>query len=99
MKEKYFNLTILQNRKGITKLRTSYKLGSVLGKWCNKISGITLCKYCGNGEIKNEIYFFFECRNYNVLRKDTFKRIIEIEEINLEIKDRLDKLRLLFSEA
>ena len=46
--------------------------------------------------MENEIQFFFQCRNYDALRKYTFKTIKEIEEINFETKDRLDKLRLLF---
>ena len=74
MEEKPFNLNKLENRKAAIKLRTSsYKLGSVLGKWCNKISDVTLYKYCGNSKIENKINFFFECRNYDSLRKDTFK--------------------------
>ena len=68
MEEKPFNLNKLENRKAAIKLRTSsYKLGSVLGKWCNKISDVTLYKYCGNSKIENK------CRNYDSLRKDTFK--------------------------
>lgn len=52
-----------------------------------------------NGETENDIHFFFQRRNYDALRKDIFKTIKEIEEISLEPNDRLDKLRLLFSEG
>ena len=29
----------------------------------------------GNGEIENEIHFFFESRNYDALRQDTSKKL------------------------
>lgn len=76
-------MTKLENTKPTTKLRaSSHKLGAVLGKKCNEITYIRPCKSCGNGEIEGEINSFFESRNYDALRKNTFKRIKEIEKIN-----------------
>ena len=78
-------MTNLENRKAITTPRTSsHKLRSILGKMYDKITDITLCKYCCNGEIRNQINFFSEFRNYGALRKDTLRRIKELEEMNLE---------------
>ena len=45
------------------------------------------CKFCGNSEIEKKIHSFFECRNFDKLRKDTFERIGKIEEVILETKD------------
>ena len=74
-------MTNLENNEAITNLRiSSHKLRSVLGKWYSNMKDIALYR-------ERNTFFLFECRNHDALRNDTFKRIKEIKEIDLQTKD------------
>lgn len=75
------NLTNLENRKEIANLELLRKKQEAFQESGTK-NYKHVSKYCGHGEIENEIYFFFECRNYDALqnvriRKDTFQELKE----------------------
>ena len=99
-KEKYLSLHNLENRKAISKLRTSsHKLGNVLAKWYKNNKNIQICKYCNSSDIEDENHFFFECKRYETIRNDTFQIIKETENINLKTREKTEKLRALFAQG
>ena len=58
-----------------------------------------ICKYCNEGTIENEFHLIFSCDNYTESRNDTFKFIKEIDNIDLQKGNKLQKLHIFFSHS
>ena len=57
-----------------------------------------ICKNCEKKQIENEIHIF-SCKKYDSIRRKAFNNINEVDDINQQIGNKVDKLKLFFSEA
>ena len=97
--ETYLNIHNRENRRAITKIRTSsHKLEIETGRWNNVNRDLRICKNCNLHEVENETHFLFECRMHVTERKlfyDTIKTKMNID-LSTSLPD-VDKLKTLFS--
>ena len=97
--ETYLNIHNRENRRAITKIRTSsHKLEIETGRWNNVNRDLRICKNCNIHEVENETHFLFECRMHVTERKlfyDTIKTKMNID-LSTSLPD-VDKLKTLFS--
>ena len=58
-----------------------------------------ICKNCGKKEIENEIHKIFSCNKYDNIRRKAFNDINKVDNIKLQIGDKVEKLKLFFAEG
>ena len=96
--ESYLKIKDYENRKAISKLRTSsHHLKIETGRWSNITRENRLCTQCSKNKIEDEYHFLFECSRHTTERKIAFETIKNITSINLsDDSKQTEKLRLLF---
>ena len=58
-KERFLNLKQFKNRQAMAKIRlSSRKLASRTAKWYNTNREEQFSKFCNQGQVENEVYFF-----------------------------------------
>ena len=60
---------------------------------------IKICKKCEKREIENEIHIIFSCNKYDSIRRKVFNDINEVDDIKLQIGNKIEKLKLFFAEG
>ena len=97
--ETYLNIHNRENRRAITKIRTSsHKLEIETGRWNNVSRDLRICNNCNLHEVENETHFIFECRMHVIERNkfyDTIKTKLNID-LSTSLPD-VDKLKTLFN--
>ena len=58
-----------------------------------------ICKNCEKTDIENEIHIIFSCNNYDNIRSKAFNDINKVDNIKLQIKNKVKKLKLFFAEG
>ena len=58
-----------------------------------------ICKYCEKKEIENEIYIIFSCNKYDKIRSKVINNINGVDNIKLQIGNKVEKLKLFFAEG
>ena len=97
--ENYLKIKNYQNRRALTKLRTSsHRLAIETGRWVNAKREERTCKQCNENKIEDENHLLFDCKAYTEKRLTTFQFIQSQIGIDLscEIR-RTDNLKILFS--
>ena len=97
--ENYLKIKSYQNRRALTKLRTSsHNLAIETGRWANTKREERLCKQCNENKIEDENHLLFECKAYTEKRLTTFQFIQSQLGIDLSCEIRkTDNLKILFS--
>ena len=54
-------------------------------------------KNCKRKEIENEIYMIFSCDKYDKIWKKPFKDLNEVDNIKLQIGNKIEKLKIFFA--
>ena len=57
-----------------------------------------ICKNCEK-KIENEIHIIFSCNKYDNIRSKAFNDINEVDNIKLQIENKVEKLKLFFPEG
>ena len=96
--ENYLKINFFQNRRALTKLRTStHNLAIETGRWTKTEREQRLCTQCTEHKIEDEKHFLFECPTYSENRKLAFTQIKNKTEIDLmDENNRIDNLKQLF---
>ena len=91
--ESYLELKNVNQKKNITKLRTSsHNLMIEKGRYLNLNREERLCPFCPNKIIEDEIHFLFICPLYKQLRNDFFTYMsiqCQLELTHLSITDKI----------
>ena len=58
-----------------------------------------ICKNCEKTDIENEIHIIFSCNNYDNILSKAFNDINKVDNIKLQIKNKVEKLKLFFAEG
>ena len=58
-----------------------------------------ICKNCGKKDIEDEIHKIFGCSKYDNIRRKAFNDINKVDNIKLQIGDKVEKLKLFFAEG
>ena len=58
-----------------------------------------VCKNCEKKETENEIHIIFSCNKYDNIQRKAFKDINELDDIKLQIGNKIEKLKLFFAEG
>ena len=94
------NLNNFNNRNAITKIRfSSHNFALNTTKWYNLQEGMKICKNYEKKEIENEIHIIFSCNKYDNIRKKAFNNTNEVDNIKLQIGNKIEKLKLFFAEG
>ena len=56
-----------------------------------------ICKNRDKKEIENEIQIIFSCNKYDNIRRKAFNDINEVDNIKLQIGNKVEKLKLFFA--
>ena len=98
-REKYLKIENVENRRAITKLRTSaHNLLIETGRWENIDRKSRICRHCYKQEIEDEEHFLFYCNMYAQTRPTTFQSIKELTTIDLlNTNDKIHHLKELFN--
>ena len=96
--EYYLKINNFENRRALTKLRTScHNLLIETGRWNNIDRHARLCKKCTQNTVEDEMHFLFDCNMYSHERTETFNFVKFQTNIDLFINaNRLSNLKLLF---
>ena len=96
--ENYLKIKNFENRRALTKLRTSsHNLAIETGRWSKIERKNRLCEQCTENIIEDEIHFLFDCKKYSSNRNITFKYIKYQTGLDLHNKwNRIDDLKSLF---
>ena len=96
--ETYLKIDNFENRRALTKLRTSnHRLAIETGRWTKTERENRLCKQCTQNEIEDENHFLFKCQKYSDERLLTFQFIKS--QCNVDLFDeekQIENLKLLF---
>ena len=99
-KERYLNLHNLTNRNGITKIRlSSHNFAINITKWHNLQEEMKISKSCEKKEIEDELHIIFSCNKYNNIWRKAFNDINEVNNIKLQIGNKVEKLKRVFDEG
>ena len=60
---------------------------------------MTICKNCEQKETENEIHIIFSCNKYDNIQRKAFKDINKLDNIKLQIGNKIEKLKLFFAEG
>ena len=58
-----------------------------------------ICKNCEKKEIEDEIHIIFSINKYDNIRRKAFNDINEVDNIKLQIGNKVEKLKLFFAEG
>ena len=58
-----------------------------------------ICKNSEKKEIENEIHIIFGCNKYDNIRRKAFNYINEVDNIKLQIGNKVEKLKIFFTEG
>ena len=58
-----------------------------------------ICKNCEKKEIEDEIHIIFSSNKYDNIRRKAFNDINEVDNIKLQIGNKVEKLKLFFAEG
>ena len=96
--EHYLNINNFENRRALTKLRTSsHKLKIETGRWQNIDRNSRLCQQCPGRFIEDEKHVTFDCTMHLTDRDNTFRFIKTNTNIDLSHKaTQMENLKLLF---
>ena len=96
--EYYLNINNFENRRALTKLRTSsHKLKIETGRWQNIERNSRLCQQCPGRFIEDEKHVTFDCTMHLTDRDNTFRFIKTNTNIDLSHKaTQMENLKLLF---
>ena len=96
--EYYLNINNFENRRALTKLRTSsHTLKIETGRWQNIDRKDRLCHHCTGVFIEDEKHVIFDCTIHSTERNDTFQFIKLNTNIDLSHKAvQMENLKLLF---
>ena len=98
-KERYLNLNIFNNRIAITKITlSSHNLAINTSKRYKLHEDMKIYKNCKRKEIENEIYMIFSCDKYDKIWKKPFKDLNEVDNIKLQIGNKLEKLKVFITQ-
>ena len=97
--EHYLKVKKIENRRALTKLRTScHSLLIEAGRWKNIDRPARLCTNCNQNTIEDEMHFLFDCNMYTYERTDTFNYIKLHTKIDFyNNANRLTNLKMLFT--
>ena len=96
--ENYLKINNFENRRALTKLRTSsHTLAIETGRWTKTERIHRLCEQCTENKIEDETHFLFDCKKYSNERNVTFQNIKNKTGLDLHNQqNRIDNLKLLF---
>ena len=96
--ENYLKINNFENRRALTKLRTSsHTLAIETGRWTKTERTHRLCEQCTENKIEDETHFLFDCKKYSNERNVTFLNIKQKTGLNLHNQqNRINNLKLLF---
>ena len=98
--ERYLNLHNFTNRNAITKIRlSSHNFAINTTKWYNLQEEMKICKNCEKKEIEDEIHIILSSNKYDNIRRKAFNDINEVDNIKLQIGNKVEKLKLFFAEG
>ena len=66
-------------------------------KWYNLQEDIKICKNSEKKEIENEIRIMFSCNKYDDIVRKAFNDINEVDNVKLQIRNKVEKLKLFFA--
>ena len=97
-REIYLKINNFENRRALTKLRTSnHRLAIETGRWTKTEVENRLCKQCTQNEVEDEQHFLFRCQKYSEERLLTFQLIKSQSNIDLFDKEHeIENIKLLF---
>ena len=88
------------NRKAITKRKlSSHNLAINSAKCYNLEEDIKICKNCEKKGKENEIHMIFSCNEYDKIQRKSFSDINELDNIKLQLRNKVEKLKLFFAEG
>ena len=58
-----------------------------------------ICEKFEKKETENEIHIIFSCNKYDKIRRKAFNDINEVDNIKLQIGNKVEKLKLFFAEG
>ena len=64
----------------------------------NEIHIMKICKNHGRKEIENQIHMIFSCDRYDNIQRKAFNDINEVDNIKLQIANKMEKLKVFFIE-
>ena len=86
------------NRSAITKIMlSSHNFTINTTKWYNLQEDIKICKNSEKKEIENEIRIMFSCNKYDDIVRKAFNDINEVDNVKLQIRNKVEKLKLFFA--
>ena len=96
--ENYLKINDYENRKAISKLRTSsHHLRIETGRWANVAREHRICIHCGQNTVEDEYHFLFDCPRHISERNISFEKIKNKTNIDLfDSPQRTENLKLLF---
>ena len=96
--ENYLNINDYENRKAISKLRTSsHHLRIETGRWANIVREHRICIQCRQNTVEDEYHFLFDCSRHISERNIYFEKIKNKTNIDLfDASQRTENLQLLF---
>ena len=84
--ETYLNINNFENRRAISKLRTSsHKLEIETGRWNNIQRDQRRCKNCAMDKVEDENHFLFECQMHQKTRREFFDTIKQNMNMDLSL--------------
>ena len=95
-KQRYLFLNNFNNRNATTKTRFSSSNAAINStKQYHLQEDIKISKNCQRKEIENEIHTIFSCDKYGNIQRKALNGINEVDNINFQTKDNIEKLELL----
>ena len=78
----------------MTKIRLStHNFAINTTKWYNLQEEMKICKNCEKKEKEDEIHIIFSCNKYDNIRRKAFNDINEVDNIKLQIGNKVEKLK------
>ena len=75
-----------------------HKLAFLTAKWYNTKRKEKVCKFRNQGQVENEVFLLFYSSKYEDARKMSFRKIKEINKIDLNHINKMNNLKNLFYE-
>ena len=99
-KERHLNFHNFSNRNVITKIRlSSHNFAINTTKWCNLQGDMKIYKNFQKKEIKDEIHIIVSSNKYDNVGRKAFNDINAVDNINLQIRNKVEKLKLFFAKV
>ena len=78
---------------------SSHNLAINLAKRYNLEEDIKICKNYEKKGTENEIHMIFSCNEYDKNRRKAFSEINKVDNIKLQIGNKVEKLKMFFAEG